>query len=895
MDNLRAIVRNLFCYIYPEDILHGKVVFNDIDEDTFIKLGRGYIDRYTNDELSNMFKLWREEFGWQNNKLRREMPRWDDNYSINAKMNVFDALTTFNANILIEENGQPVCQYQHLLRWREMITALDEDLFTTSYLAMHDIAYGKIRHNFFWKPVIGHNNYALNKLVSKGVAENHFHMKGSAPTFNLSWISLMNNVNNSRFATILNQYDENSLQKNINYGKLDSRDGFVNMWRRAALIRLYLFAKLRNYDLSFGKKQDGKNNMVEKMLYNPSLLEEYISEIQEKISSFKTNVYNSKYDYAICEKWLGYNENNNLNEVISGERWFLYSMFINIYTRKPGWDRYSNLFYLYLIIKSNIRRELVQTNKNVGFNNFSLYQDRKESFIDKTIYEKIYVKMAVKDTILNQHIVSLEARVTPKDTPNALLHAITGYDRAICDGCTEEEKKSLLKKYFYVIHFIKESEEHIDGECRHVKKRLKVKKQALAIAEYKKLGMKGSERIRGIDAASAEIGCRPEVFAQAFRFLKNSNGTGSTAPYHDDIKPQDDLMVTYHVGEDFLDIIDGLRAIDEAVRFLNLRCGDRLGHALALGVNVDDWYEKKSRRIVLPKQDYLDNLVWLYARIRSYHIEGCEDAKAYIEKRFAEYFREIYMSSITTDLLKHIEKKANEYIHASGNKYNYDNMIFGINEYYDAWKLRGDDPELYKEGFFKSYKTEDQEWNYYSKNEIYPVNYKIRYSPVASLIYYLYHYNQSVNKLGSQVVEVHINDSIIKAAKKVQIAMQRECAKMGIGIETNPSSNYLIGTFRRYDRHPITNWYNVGLVYDANELKSCPQIQVSINTDDQGVFYTYIENEYAYLALALEKAKDQNGDFLYNRTYVLKWLDNIRQMGIDQSFGKVKDGDMSVL
>lgn len=884
MDNLRAIVKNLFCYIYPEDIMHNRVVYNDIDMNTFVKLGSGYIDRYTNDELENMFKLWREEFGWQNNRLRSEIPHWNRNYSITDKMNVFDALTAFNFNVLIEENGKPVCQYQHLLRWREMITALDEDLFTTSYLAMHDIIYGKTRHNFFWKPVIGHNNYALNRLVAKGVAENHFHMKGSAPTFSLSWISMMNNIANHKFAEILNKYDDNRLQRNINYSRLDSRDGFINMWRRAALIRLYLFSKLREYELSFDFMDNNDSHKVEHMINEPSVLEAHIKEIQDKINSMRKPVYNSQYDYTICEKWLGKNEDNGLNEVITGERWFLYSVFVNIYMHKPNWEKYSNLFYLYLIIKSNIRREIVQTNKNVGFDNFSLYQARKENFIDDTIYEDVYIRMAVKDTILNQHIISLEARVSPKDTPNAIKNAISKYDKAICAGCSVEEKERLLEKYFYVMHFVKEKEEYLDGECRHSAKRREVKKQAIAIADYKRYGMLGSDRVRGIDAASAEIGCRPEVFAQAFRYLKNSNGTGSTSPRYEDIVVQDDLMATYHVGEDFLDIVDGLRAIDEAVHFLNLRCGDRLGHALALGVDVDEWYEKKSRRIVLPKQDYLDNLVWLYARIRSYHIQDCDDAKAYIEKRFTEYFKDIYMSNISTRMLNQIEIKANQYIEKSGYIYNYDCLHFGINEYYNAWKLRGDNPELYQEGFFKASISKNDDWEYYSINRNYPLNYKVRYSPEASIIYYLYHYNKCVNMLGSQVVEVHVNDSIIHAVKKVQNAMQKEIANMGIPIETNPSSNYLIGTFRRYDRHPIVKWYNLGLVYDIDKLKRCPQIQVSINTDDQGVFYTYIENEYAYLALALEKAKDENGEPLYNRTFILKWLDNVRQMGIDQSF-----------
>ena len=115
-----------------------------------------------------------------------------------------------------------------------------------------------------------------------------------------------------------------------------------------------------------------------------------------------------------------------------------------------------------------------------------------------------------------------------------------------------------------------------------------------------------------------------------------------------------------------------------------------------------------------------------------------------------------------------------------------------------------------------------------------------------------------MKKVGSQVIEVRIRPSIVEAVGRVQRALQNEIAAIGIGIETNPSSNYLIGTFRRYDSHPITGWYNKGLTHDPQKLADCPQLQVSINTDDQGIFFTYLENEYAYLALALEKMKDQN-------------------------------------
>ena len=61
-------------------------------------------------------------------------------------------------------------------------------------------------------------------------------------------------------------------------------------------------------------------------------------------------------------------------------------------------------------------------------------------------------------------------------------------------------------------------------------------------------------------------------------------------------------------------------------------------------------------------------------------------------------------------------------------------------------------------------------------------------------------------------------------------------------------------------------------------------MQVSINTDDQGVFATYIKNEYAYLALAIEKLKDADNKPLYSRTLIYEWLDNVRRMGLAQSF-----------
>lgn len=118
------------------------------------------------------------------------------------------------------------------------------------------------------------------------------------------------------------------------------------------------------------------------------------------------------------------------------------------------------------------------------------------------------------------------------------------------------------------------------------------------------------------------------------------------------------LGKTYHAGEDFLDVVDGLRAIDEAIRFLNLDCGDRIGHALALGVNVAEWYQGKGCQISLSTQDHLDNIAWMYHALKRYKIEGCEVLKDYLQEQFRYYFSKCYLSFMDSAQLYNIMENA---------------------------------------------------------------------------------------------------------------------------------------------------------------------------------------------------------------------------------------------
>lgn len=839
MDNVRAVIRILFRHVSEQDIFNNKFYYDNISLDDFVSLANSYMLHYSNDELRNLYTFLKTELKWMKHKVFCE----NDDGTRQADIDVFTVLQLFVGEVLVEENGRPVCQYIHLLRWHEMAKEVGEDLLTTAYLAYKDVKFKKKREDFFWKPVIGHNSQMINKMLEKGVAENHFHLKGSAPLFQVSWISIMNNVTNPILKEKLDEYDKNRLKRNIAYSGGYKETSLYILVLRAACIRLYLFKQIT------GNFNEDEQELL-RAIDNEIKLQNYITKLQGTIDYYH-DFYN-EYDYTICKSYLQ-KDKKRLNWLLSGERWFLYRMFSVIYSKEKGRRKLFQLFYWYLIIKSIIRAELIQVNENVGFDNFYLYENRKDIFVENTKYESIFIRMAVKDTIMNQHIEKLEARIAPKDTAKEIKDSIEQKDKWIVDN-----EEDITNKYFYVLHFVKKADNEKQcyelGVCRHQEKRNIIAKQARALANLREQDSDSAKRIKGIDACSAEILCRPEVFAQVFRYLKFHNVSMDV--------PQ--LKCSYHVGEDFLDVIDGLRAIDEVISFLNFKCGDRFGHALALGVNIEEWYEKKGYTLLINKQDYLDNLVWVYGKIRKYGFLNCEDTVLYIKKKFDELIRNLYKKNIS-------KEKAKEF-------------SFSIDSYYDAWKLRGDNPSNYTTGKFLIDDFFIDEWSYHGINREFPRNYEIRYEEEVAYLYYLYHFNADIKRKGKEVIEVKVSTAIVKAVKLIQKRMQIEICERGIAIETNPSSNCFIGTFKRYDKHPIKEWYNIGLTNNSEELEKCPQLLVSINTDDQGVFNTYLENEYAYLALALEKMKNSDGTPKYKRTMIVQWLDNIRKMGLDQSF-----------
>jgi len=822
------------------------------------------------------------------NVIQRTDEHWSK-FSEREQKSAFILLFNFTDEVLRLRGNEPVVEYAHLLRWRELSHKLGEDLFTCSFLAAKDKTSSHHRSYFAWSPILSTNNLRLRNLLEQGVAENHFHLWGSAPHCDISWLALMNKVTGRKkqFKKFLGK---GKLNPYTEFSEEQTEDSLYVLCMKAAFIRLYLFLVIHGL---VEEKTTGlfAPHRMQSFLYNKNLSEKQLftqlNELQESINATRILLGKklmlgktiNRPDY-----WLSKNiDNENLkgNELLCGERIFLYECFTRIYTDNADFKPLKDLFYTYLVIKSKFREEMVQVNDRVGFDNFSSYQDRKGVFLEgRDIYQRYVSKMAIETSQKNQSIRSFEARITPKSTVDEIKDNIESIDREALFANKNSIDRYLSKQelgkplqFFYVQHFIKENDKTSYKKekdkllswrrCRHSQLRKTIEKQAKAIAGLREGISDVNNRIAGIDAASSEFNARPEVFAQAFRFLKNFRNKGR----FDLLKDFElhELKATFHAGEDFYDIVDGLRTIDEAIKFLNLGEGDRIGHALALGVSPKDYYQSKGNTLSLPKQWHLDNISWLISRISKYNLFQFSQYRDYLGWQFQNLFHEIYESFENNDKNK---------------------VAITPELYYEAWKLRGDNPFLYnQEGKF----SEAQHITFWSKSGVnwrYPLEGAKRKFSVVNGLYYHYHFNPSVKEKGNEIVEFKVLPDYIKVVEEVQKCFQQEIAQKHLGIETNPSSNYLIGTFRRYDKHPIINFFNLGLETDPEKIKNCPQLFVSINTDDQGVFNTYLENEYALMALALEKVKDENGNLVYHPAMIYDWLDRIRRMGLEMSFKK---------
>lgn len=833
MDNLRNVIDILFCRRDVYEVLQSfkepicKPCEQAIDIKIFKNLWQNTNTLYSGDQLNSLYSVMEDSWMVQN-----------------GSKNYFNILDVAAEDMLTLECDEPICKYEEYLRWHELTTLVGEDILVCKYLAKiafeQDISF----NSFTWKPVLTTNNHRLEQIFTRGMSELHFHFRGSSLLFDISWLSLMNDP---------------SFYPEKDFKALPTSEPVKAYTILASLLRLYLFIYANGYNDSFPQVE----SLMEYWLKSPDLIESLcIKDTEIKTAVDVANkMYGHRFkentiDYAIPDKLTEKDRHRSSNILLIGERKLLYDCFVLIQTHSEPCHAFGSYLYLYLLLKEKFRNCIIQHNKRIGFENFNDFESNKMKFVNNnSLYKVLFDFAASNVTLDNQHIDYIEYRIAPKDSKIKLLNYLKEIESHIEDDRFNAKNQKTSAKVGYIIHFIKKNDENecYDGSfasssiCRNENLRKSLEKETESVAGAV---LEQEYNIVGVDAANSEFYCRAEVYAQSYRRLRNihhdsSKDFLSTGKFKS-------LGFTYHVGEDFYDIADGLRAIEEAIVFLELSIGDRLGHAIAMGIDVQRYYDEKHFTTILTRQNLVDNLAWLLHKAEEIGLLNLS-VIYFLKNKFDELCLIVYGETIP------------------------------INTYIQGWMLRGDAPECYRN--WKTMPSDTMSKYLLRQNTDIPRN-----NTKARMLMHRYHYDAEVKHNGKQSVEFKIEkpyrQSYVQLLVAIQHNLQATVARKKISIETNLTSNRRICNIGKYSSHPIAKFYYEGLDFYEQQINSLPQVMVSINTDDQGIFSTSLEKEYTLMALAMEKWINSEGHPVVKEYSIYRWLENIRENSICQRFDR---------
>ncbi|WIG97433.1 hypothetical protein [Myxococcus sp. SDU36] len=317
--------------------------------------------------------------------------------------------------------------------------------------------------------------------------------------------------------------------------------------------------------------------------------------------------------------------------------------------------------------------------------------------------------------------------------------------------------------------------------------------------------------IRGLDVASSELAAptwatlsfleearRASIHASQ---VLASRGPGQALPK---------LGITYHVGEDFRRLVEGLRRIHEVVEFGAIQQGDRIGHGVALGVDPRQWAHS-ARMIPQPAEERINDLLWELDRYQRGDFTSSGERR---ERVRAELRR----------LLIEVQRDPSP----------------DLDMYLEARRLLHCPRALAQMGYPRRVAT--------GSNSAHPEH--------ASEVVRRHLTSSAWFQRGQRHVTVSVDAGEIAMLEEAQRWLRWLLGRREVTIESNPSSNLLTSGLAAHESPPVVR-LTLGPNFSRAKKRHRPTVVsktpllVSINTDDPITFSTRLADEYAYFYAGL--------------------------------------------
>lgn len=480
-----------------------------------------------------------------------------------------------------------------------------------------------------------------------------------------------------------------------------------------------------------------------------------------------------------------------LNSPMQYEALLLIRAFAYLQERYDG--KFAFHLHYYLLIGSFFQKLLVQQKRQIGFDQFQKITVNQLREYSEGQYKERFLQL---QGMYGNHLSSLEGRFAPKTTRSKNERLM----RAVRQGYDQEISTTFSLKL--VPHFIKEVD-HRDPDdivtFRDLSLRLKNRQSLHVLLEMLQTDTSKEARftqrhIVGFDAAANEMHASVEVFSPIFRKLSFSGYSN----------------FTYHAGEDFVHLLSGIRAVYEAIEFLEMVPGNRIGHATALGIEPRLWSKRMGGRVYIRQGEWLDNLIFVYYLCTLSH--ELSHLCYRLDQPIMQLFDSIYESGESVPIQRMIS----------------------------AWKLRKYDPFIAfgweEPSIFDGFAQEE-------KRRIEEANEQTR------VLYSAYHSARAI-KNSSKLIEIKTDELLdTEELRLIQNRMIDILNEQKIAIETLPSSNVRISHYKNYSEHHLLRWLGFSREDDPRPI-------VVVGSDDTGIFMTNLRNEYAHIFQMIESKSD---------------------------------------
>ena len=346
--------------------------------------------------------------------------------------------------------------------------------------------------------------------------------------------------------------------------------------------------------------------------------------------------------------------------------------------------------------------------------------------------------------------------------------------------------------------------------------------------------------IRGIDLCTDEAGVPVWVMLPLMRWVREAGQQASTQLKRRGESAIPPLRTSVHAGEDFVHLMAGLRRIDHTVTYLKLEEGDRLGHALALGVEPTTWCGRTGR-VVQTSEERLFDLVWEWSCYAKHNVDVASKRSAYVRTEIVRLTRYIFESN------------------DSGSYAPEDMMTF--------LDLVHTERELVHAGF------PDQPV-LRALNARQPLrNSEANVSAQARRLLLAYLGDEGVWRRGRapEMVNFRSVEHEGEALSQLQKGLRRRVGALGLTIEVNPSSNVVIGDLGHLEAHPLWRLRPVEL---GDKI---PPLSICIGSDNPLTLATTLPNEYQLLFDALVLRG-------HSHEVAMNWIDSVRDAGMRTRF-----------